>query len=89
MIDQPQPCDEAVLEVLQERDGVASQVMLSDGRLLVVFNIAWGYGLGERFAHVTTNISPGVEAAVVDVFSTALVEAIIEPDDGAVLYRAS
>ncbi|MBS2546131.1 hypothetical protein KGQ19_04545 [Catenulispora sp. NL8] len=88
MIDQAPPRDEEVLGVLQGRDGVASRVVLSNGQKLVVFNIAWGYDLGERYAHVTTNISPGVDGAAVDVFSTMLVETIVDPGDGTVLYQA-
>lgn len=89
MNEQPQARDEEILGILQGRDGVASQVVLSDGRKLIVVNIAWGYDLGEQFAHVTTNVSPGVDGAAVDVFSTMLVEAIVDPGDGAVLYLAA
>ena len=86
-VDQPPPQDEAILRLLQERDGSASQVVLSDGKKLTVFNIAWGYDLGDEFAHVTTNISPGVKDSAVDFFFTESVTAVIDPTNGAVLYQ--
>jgi hypothetical protein len=86
-VDQPLPQDEGVLRLLQERNGSASQVALNDGKKLTVFNIAWGYDLGDEFAHVITNISPDVEDAAVDFFSTASITAIIDPTNGAVLYQ--
>ena len=52
------PDHQKVVDVLKARDGQASQVRLADGREFVVYNIAWGYDLGNEVAHITTNISP-------------------------------
>ncbi|SNT36907.1 hypothetical protein SAMN05443665_1025107 [Actinomadura meyerae] len=87
--DQPPPQDEAVLRLLQERAGLATEIVLSDGQRLTVFNIAWGYEPWEEHAHVTTNISPGIACAAIDFFSTQAVVAIIDPANGAVLLGAS
>jgi hypothetical protein len=87
--DQPRPQDEAILRLLQERDGLPSTVVLGDGRELTVFNIAWGYDFGDEFAHVTTNISPEVDGSTVDVFHTSAVAAIRDPASGATLLEAS
>jgi hypothetical protein len=87
--DQPPPRDKAILGVLQERDGLASEVVLDDGKRLTVFNIAWGYDLGDGYAHVTTNISPDVEGATIDLFFTKSVAEIIDPTDGSVLLEVS
>ncbi|MFD0149438.1 hypothetical protein ACWGQ4_00230 [Streptomyces sp. NPDC055721] len=85
--DQPQPRDEATLQLLQDRDGLPSEVLLRDGVTLTVFNIAWGYDLGDEYAHVTSNISPAVEGATVDLFFTSSVVAILDPTSGAVLLE--
>jgi hypothetical protein len=82
---QPPPRDEAILRLLQERDGLASEVVLSDDTRLTVFNIAWGYDIGDEYAHVTTNISPDVEGAAIDFFFTESVRAIVDPANGVVL----
>jgi hypothetical protein len=39
---------------------------LSGGETLSVFNIVWGYDLGDGFAHVTTNISPEIAGTSID-----------------------
>ncbi|WP_406437794.1 hypothetical protein OHB00_25195 [Streptomyces sp. NBC_00631] len=86
--DQQPPKDVAILKVLQDRDGLASEVVLGDGTRLTVFNIAWGYDFGDEYAHVTTNISPGVAGSPVDLFSTNSVAAIYDPVDDAELFRS-
>jgi hypothetical protein len=43
---QPPPKDERMLAVFQERDGQSTRVVMSDGRELIAFNIAWGYDMG-------------------------------------------
>jgi hypothetical protein len=43
---------------------------MRDASVLIVFAIAWGYDMGERFADVTTNVSPDVTGASVDLFWT-------------------
>lgn len=85
MTTQPPPRDDAIIRLLRDRDGVASEVVLHDGTELTVFNIAWGYDMGDEYAHVTTNISPDVDGASIDVFSTESVEKIVDPDTRAVL----
>ncbi|MGW6688713.1 hypothetical protein [Streptomyces sp. NPDC054961] len=66
-----------------------SQVILREGAQLTVFNIAWGYDLGDAYAHVTSNMSPPVEGATVDFFSTNSVVAILDPASGALLLEVS
>jgi hypothetical protein len=34
-------------------------VTLRDGKVCQVFDVGWGYDLGEEVAHITTNCSPG------------------------------
>ncbi|MEV6599888.1 hypothetical protein AB0M36_23985 [Actinoplanes sp. NPDC051346] len=86
---QPPVLDEDLVKLLRDRDGVETVVMLQDGRRLVVYDIAWGYDLGDQWAHVTTNISPGREGAAVDLFWTSEVDSVIDPDAGRKIYTAS
>jgi hypothetical protein len=86
-VGQPPPLDEVLLTLLQRRDGVPSDVVLRDGTRLTVFNIAWGYDLGDQFAHVTTNVSPDVSGAEIGIFCTADVSTLVDPETGAVLYE--
>lgn len=78
----------------RDRDGVATEVVLRDGTRLLIFNICWGYEItwglqhsGEyapnpASAQVTTNISPAFGGAPVDIFDTAAVIAINDPETG-------
>jgi hypothetical protein len=78
--EEPDPVDLAILDVLQGRDGRLTIVRLEDGRRLRTFNIAWGYDRGDRFSHVTTNISPDVEGEAIDFFFTNEVTALLDED---------
>ncbi|MFF9351545.1 hypothetical protein [Streptomyces sp. NPDC014734] len=57
--------------------------------MLTVFNIAWGYDLGDEYAHITTNISPDVDGESVDFFFTGSLAAIVDPASGSVLLEVS
>lgn len=80
-----QPADDEVINLLVERDGIATTVALRNGLGLTVHNIAWGYDIGDEYAHVTSNISPDVEGASVDFFFTNEIESISDPESGKTL----
>ena len=75
----PDPKDLAVLSALQERDGTVTEVELIDGQRLTVVNIAWGYDMGDRFSHITTNMSPTVDGLAIDFFYSSSVVQVIDP----------
>lgn len=82
------PLDEELIDVFVQHDGEPLEVRLSDGRRLIVHNIAWGYDAGDSYAHVTTNISPDVPGVSIDFFYThELVD--VRNEDGALVYRRS
>lgn len=85
-MEQPPPADELVIDLLSSRDGQLTEVFLRDGRLYRVFNIAWGYDMGDEYAHVTSNISPSVEGEPVDLFRTSEIAIIRDPPE-TVLYE--
>jgi len=80
------PRDEALLALLQKRDGSPSQVVLRNGSLLTVFNVAWGYDMGDEYSHVTSNVSPTVEGSAVDLFFTNDVDQVLDPATGVILF---
>ena len=55
----------------------------------MIFNIAWGYDIGDEFSHVTTNVSPDVAGAEIDFFSTEDVASVVDPETGGVLFQGS
>ncbi|GHF00499.1 hypothetical protein GCM10017786_36690 [Amycolatopsis deserti] len=77
----PPPRDDAIIQLLRQRDGVLTHVVLRDGKRLDVWNIAWGYDLGDEYAHVTTNISPDIDRQI-DFFWTVDITAIVDPATG-------
>jgi len=77
-----------IVPLLQARDGRNTALKLSGQRALEVYNIAWGEDLGDDFDHLTTNISPEVDGATVDLFFTDEVVSVIDPANGAVLWEA-
>ncbi|GAB2705427.1 hypothetical protein [Nocardia thraciensis] len=83
--------DRAILRLLRDRDrdGIPSEVVLSDGSRLLIFNISWGYDPAVVSAQVTTNISPSIGGMPVDVFSTSAVVAINDPETGTPLLAVA
>lgn len=72
--------DAAVLRILQARDGKETVAVLQDGSRKIVFDIAWGYDMGDVSAHITTNISPPQpDHPVIDFFFTSDVVALESP----------
>ena len=53
-----------------------------------MYDIAWGYDIGDQYAHVTSNVSPGVEGRQIDFFFTSDIERIIDPRTGTVIFNA-
>jgi hypothetical protein len=73
--------DKNIIDTFQSRDGLETKVELKDGRLISVWNIAWGYDIGDDFAHITTNISPKIDNAAVDFFFTNEISKILTDEE--------
>jgi len=86
MVDQPEPRDADLIALFVSRDGSRLVVKVDGGSSYEVFNIAWGYDMGDDHAHVTSNISPDVDGFPIDVFSTESVIEILDGETGARLY---
>ena len=74
---QPEYKDKSIIDIFISRDGLETKVELKNGRLISVWNIAWGYDIGDEFAHITTNISPNVDNATIDFFFTNEISRIL------------
>jgi hypothetical protein len=86
----PKPKHAVALDLLKKRNGEPSEVTLASGRVVRVWNIAWGYDLGNPVAHITTNISPEPEEEhSVDCFDADEIVRIVDPDNGALWFEAS
>jgi hypothetical protein len=76
-----------IVPLLRSRDGQKTYVHLSGERILEVFNIAWGDDIGDDYEHLTSNISPGVPGAIVDLFFTDEVASVTD-GEGSVLWQS-
>ena len=81
--------DTHLLNLLRKRDGAATLVELRSGNTLRVLNIAWGYDIGEPYAHVSTNVSPSIEGESFDFFHTYEVVRLRDPGTNKTLIEAS
>ena len=71
---------ERALQVLRGRSGQRTEVTLSSGRQIVVWNVAWGRDEGDEFDHLTTNISPEpAEPHEVDFIFSSEISTIMDP----------
>jgi hypothetical protein len=84
---QPEPRDADLIRLLVARAGAETQVTLNSRRVLHVITIAWGYDMGDAYAHVTTNISPAIEDRTVDFFYTCDVLKLTDPASGNILHK--
>ncbi len=78
ILDQQTMMDKVIINVFKERDGIETSVELRNGKIYHVWNIAWGYDLGDSYAHITTNISPAIESAPIDFFNSSEILRIID-----------
>ena len=85
-VSHPEPRDADLVDLLNARDGVETLVDVQDGPTLKVFNIGWGYDLGDEYAHITTNASPFVAGQPIDFFFTDNVTQVRDASTGRVLY---
>ena len=75
------------LAILRKRDPDPTDVRLTGGRVVRVFNIAWGRDDGQDFDHITTNISPEPPGEhSIDFFLTSEIEAILDPETGSQIF---
>ncbi|MBF7091264.1 hypothetical protein IUY40_06905 [Flavobacterium sp. ALJ2] len=73
--------DKNIIDIFKSRDGHETKVELKNGRLISVWNIAWGYDIGDEFAHITTNISPNIDNATIDFFFTNEINKILTDEE--------
>jgi hypothetical protein len=78
----PEPADTPLIKTLRRRDGLLTTVHLKDGSHYVVKDIAWGYDLGDEFAHITTNTSPGGDGLSIDFFYSDAVVLLTDTHSG-------
>lgn len=76
-----------IVPLLRSRSGQQTCVLLSGNRSLSVFNIAWGEDMGDDFEHLTSNISPSVTGASVDLFFTDEVVTVSDPATDRVMWE--
>lgn len=79
--------DQHIIDILNSDDQNEKVVYLDDDRILKVSNIAWGYDVGDDFAHITTNISPEIKNADIDFLYTNNIYKIEDSTNGITLYE--
>jgi hypothetical protein len=78
-----------IVKILEKRCGLPTTIYLKNGETLNVFDIAWGYDLGDDFAHITTNISPPKEGVEVSFFYVNQVSKLIDAETGLLIYEST
>lgn len=83
------PVHDVALDCLKQRVGCPSDVTLDDGRIVRVWNIAWGYDLGDPIAHLTTNIDKPVLVPdlPIDFFYSNEIRKIVDVETNAVWFE--
>lgn len=79
--------DNHIIDIFRKRDGQQTTVKLGNGSRYEVWDIAWGYDMGDEYAHITTNVSPGAENRTVDFFFTNEISEIVDSSSGGILFK--
>ena len=75
------PADKKIIDLFTTRDGVETIVELNNGAAISVWNIVYGYDIGDEFAHITSNISPNIDNCNVDFFYTTDIKGLFTADN--------
>ncbi|MEO8254577.1 MAG: hypothetical protein ABI554_09345 [Flavobacterium sp.] len=78
--------DQHIIEIFKTTNQIEKVVYLDNKSSLTVWNIAWGYDIGDEFAHITTNISPEIKNSDIDFFYTNEIQNIEDRTNGKTLY---
>ncbi|MGI2878241.1 hypothetical protein ACRTEE_18435 [Vibrio alginolyticus] len=81
--------DTEIIKIFKEQDGMWTLVELENEQCYRVLNIAWGYDMGDKWAHITTNISPGEDGVDVDFFYTFEIKLLRDEKTNKVLFKAA
>ncbi|MCK9480133.1 MAG: hypothetical protein M0R38_00020 [Bacteroidia bacterium] len=79
--------DKHIIEIFKTTDQIEKLVYLDNNSVLTVWNIAWGYDIGDEFAHITTNISPEIKDFNIDFFYTNEIQKIEDRTNRKTLYE--
>jgi hypothetical protein len=78
--------DGKLIDLFKDRDGKPTTVKLFNKAVITVWNIAWGYDMDDEYANITSNISPSIEGATIDFFSTSDVLEISDSESEKILF---
>jgi hypothetical protein len=79
--------DNILIEIFKNHNGHELKVQLRNGEIKSVWNIAWGYDIGDEYAHITSNISPEVIGSTIDFFYSHEITRIIEVESNRTIFE--
>ena len=75
------PKDQKIIDFFKKQNGVETKVELKNGTIISIWNIVWGYDIGDEYAHITSNISPTIDNSTIDFFYTSDIKNIFSAED--------
>jgi hypothetical protein len=76
-----------IRKLLEQRSGTPTSVTLAGGQQILVYDVAWGRDMGDRWEHVTANCSPSVSGHDIHFFFLSEVASVSDPESGKVLME--
>lgn len=71
--------DKEIIQLLRTRHGIETEIILRNGEKKKTWNITEGYDMGEAYANMTTNISPSIDGATIDLINISDIVEIVDP----------
>jgi hypothetical protein len=79
--------DDNIIQCFRSFDNEKIVVKLKDGKSFMVWNVAYNYDMGDKFAQITTNINPLIEDASIDSFCTDEIIEMINAENEEVIFK--
>lgn len=77
---------ERAVEILSQREGLATLIELNGGESHICMNVAVGRDIAADYDHVTTNVSPEVSGLEIGFFLTNELDTLSDPKSGTMLW---
>jgi HTH-type transcriptional regulator/antitoxin HigA len=80
--------DQPIVQILNDRIGMATLAKLRDGKTITIWNVMSGRRLGDACSYLITNLKPKITDAVRDILFTSAISELFDPDTKQTIFCA-
>jgi HTH-type transcriptional regulator/antitoxin HigA len=84
----PLPKHQPLIQLLNERSGLATLAKLKNGKTITIWNVMSGRRLGDACSYLITNVKPKKADAESDILFTSAIGELFDPDSNQTIFCA-